>query len=142
MPAGRPPKYDPEFHPKDFIRLSRQGKHMYQIAAEWDVCRDTIHDWKKNHPEFSDAFKKGQQYCEAWYMQLGQAGMVGMKDAQGKPVLVNTGLYVWLTKNKFKWADRIEEKQTVVEELSDNTDLDKLVERYIERKSKKTNSKE
>lgn len=107
-PVGRPPKYDPDFHPQNFITLSKKGKHLFQIAAEWDISRETLYAWQRDHKEFSDSVKRGNQLCEAWYMAVGQAGMIGGK-VDGKPI--NLGFYVWLTKNKFKWADRQEIKQ-------------------------------
>jgi hypothetical protein len=88
-PGGRPTKYDPKFHPKDFIEQSKNGKTLAQIALTWDLNRDTIHEWKKKHPKFSDAVKKGRQFCEAWYMNLGLAAMLGQAKSDGKPINVN-----------------------------------------------------
>jgi hypothetical protein len=109
-PGGRPTKYDPKFHPKDFIEQSKNGKTLAQIALTWDLNRDTIHEWKKKHPKFSDAVKKGRQFCEAWYMNLGLAAMLGQAKSDGKPINVNLGYFCWLTKNMFHWSDKIESK--------------------------------
>lgn len=105
---GRPPKYLSEFHPRSFIELSKQGKNLTQIAFEWDLDRDTIYDWGKKYKAFSDAIKRGRQYSEAWYTNLGQAAMIGQARVDGERIQFNLGAYVWLTKNLFKWSDKRE----------------------------------
>lgn len=103
---GHPTDYRENFHPQDFIEQSKQGKSLAQIALSWDVHRDTIYEWRKVHPEFSDAVKKGREFAEAWYMNLGQAGILGQ--ATEKPM--NVGLFCWMTKNMFNWSDKVEHK--------------------------------
>lgn len=110
--SGRPPKYNSSFHPQDFIEQSKTGKHLFQIAASWDICRDTIHDWSNKHKEFSDAVKKGQLLAEAWYMERGMNAMQGKEN-------IHLGFFVWLTKNKFKWADKVEETKKMDEKQFD-----------------------
>lgn len=105
---GAPTKYRKEFHCSDFIAQSKQGKTLAQIAFRWDVDRDTVHEWAKVHKDFSDAIKKGRQYAEAWYMELGQAAMLGQARIDGKNINTNLGMFCWLTKNMFKWTDRVE----------------------------------
>lgn len=109
-PGGQPTAYRAEFHPQDFIRLSKQGKNLAQIALAWDLHRDTLYEWQKVHKEFSDAVKKGREFSEAWYTDLGQLAMLGQAQVNGQKVKVDIGLYVWLTKNLFKWSDKIEQK--------------------------------
>lgn len=129
---GQPTKYRKDFHPDDYIRLSEQGKTLAQIAFEWKVDRDTIHEWKKVHREFSDAVKKGRQIAEAWYMNLGQAAMIGQAKMGNQKLNVNLGMFCWLTKNMFRWSDRVEVKEKKSEEkerpLKDVSDeeLDKM----------------
>lgn len=106
MPAGRPTKYNREFHCENFVELSKKGKTLAQIAFEWDIDRDTVHEWKKVHKEFSDAVKKGRQYAEAWYMNIGQMAMLNQVKIDGKGIKVELGWHVWMTKNMFKWHDR------------------------------------
>lgn len=109
MPAGRPTDYDPTKHPIEFIQKSKSGRHIYQIAADWGVDRDTLKEWAKKHPEFSAAKEIGMQLCEAWYQDIGQAALVDQaKDAQGNKIKVDFRFYKWLTQNKFKWAERTE----------------------------------
>ena len=108
---GRPTKYRKNFHPESFMALSRQGKSITQIAAEWNVMRETITEWAKKFPDFSVAFKRGRDYCEAWYTNIGQAAMIGKaKTSDGEKINVNLGFYIWLTKNVCRWSDRIDSR--------------------------------
>lgn len=124
--VGRPSKYRKDFHPEDFIRLSRQGKTFAQIAAAWDIDRETLWSWGKRHTEFANAIKRGRQLAEAWYMEIGQSAMFGQVKIDGRPVKVELGWYVWMTKNMFKWTDKIavkDEKPNPAEDpLADLTD--------------------
>jgi hypothetical protein len=105
-PKGRPTKYEESFHPDDFIRLSKEGKSLTQIALEWDVHRDSIYEWKNLYPIFSDAIKKGRLFAEAWYMNVGQQMMFM------SPQNFNTGIFVWMTKNMFNWSDKLDTKHS------------------------------
>ena len=104
MAMGRPTLYRKEFHPKDYIEQSKQGKCKVQIASTWDVNVDTLYEWKNRHKEFSDAIKIGEQHCEAWYINTGQQAM------HRDPKSFNLGVFVWMTKNILKWSDKVENK--------------------------------
>lgn len=108
---GKPPKYRKDFHPEDFLRLSKEGKTDIEIAALWGVHRNRIYNWAKSHPEFSEAFKLGRDASEAWYINFGK------NIAAGKVKNANVTAYIWLTKNCIGWSDKIE--QTNI-----NTDLE------------------
>lgn len=116
---GRPSPYKPDFHPQDFLRLSEQGRVVAQIARDWKVSRSTLYEWKEKYPEFSDALKKGKEYAEAWWIDLGTKAMLNIAQEKEtkKPIKVNLGYYVWLTKNLFRWADQIEQDTNVKAEV-------------------------
>lgn len=61
---GRPSKYDPKFA-KQAYELSLLGAIDKQLADFFDVSVDTIHEWKKVHPEFSYALKEAKDYADA-----------------------------------------------------------------------------
>ena len=105
---GRPSKYRKDFHPENFILLSEQGKTFAQIAKAWKIDRDTILEWARRHKEFSGAIKRGRQVAEAWYMDLGHAAMLGQAKMDGQKISVNLGFFVWMTKNMFKWSDKVD----------------------------------
>lgn len=119
---GAPTKYRKDFHTQDFIRLSKKGLTLTEIALEWDVDRDSIYEWGRRHPEFSVAIKKGREFAEAAWTKLGRQAMLGpVEGKDGKKHNVNLGYYVWLSKNLFKWSDRVEEKQEIKTEVKDTT---------------------
>ena len=108
---GAPTKYRRDFHCQDFINLSKVGKTLAQIALAWDVDRDTVQEWARVHPEFSASIKKGRQYAESWYMNIGHSAMLGQVKVDGQKVNFNLGMFCWLTKNMFKWSDRVEHSE-------------------------------
>lgn len=110
---GQPTKFRPDFHPNDFLRLARQGKSIIQIAAIWDVDRETIYNWDKKCPEFLGTIKKGQLLMEAWYSDLGQAAMLGQATLNGQKIKVDLGYFVWMSKNICKWSDRVKNDDSV-----------------------------
>ena len=103
---GRPEVYDKSFHPQDFIEQSKRGRQVIQIATSWEVHRDTLYDWAKKHPDFSDAFKKGRQYCEAFWIDLGQSAMLGQAKINGEKIKVDLGFYCFLTKATLGWREK------------------------------------
>lgn len=106
--GGQPTKYDPDFHPSDFIEQSKKGNSLTQIACSWDVDRDTIYEWQKKHKRFSGACKRGKEYLEAWYTNIGKAAIAGQVKINGEKVTPNLGFFVWMTKNILKWSDKVE----------------------------------
>jgi len=58
--VGRPSPYDPKLHPKLAFRLAQAGLIDEQIAEEIGIHVDTLYEWRKVHPEFSEALKGGK----------------------------------------------------------------------------------
>lgn len=71
---GRPTDYLPE-HCERVIELGREGKSVVQMACELDVHKDTLYEWAKVHPEFSDAFTRAKQWSQYWWESKGQTGL-------------------------------------------------------------------
>jgi DNA-binding XRE family transcriptional regulator len=59
MPAGRPTLYDPSYCDAA-VEFMAQGYSKTAFAGSIGVCRDTLTEWEKHHPEFSVAIKRGQ----------------------------------------------------------------------------------
>lgn len=74
MPAGRPTDYRPEYCERA-IELGRLGKSKAQIAAEFDVSRQTLDNWIDAHPEFLDAMARARDLALAWWEDQGQGGI-------------------------------------------------------------------
>ncbi|MGL5011812.1 MAG: hypothetical protein ACRC6I_18195 [Paracoccaceae bacterium] len=74
-PGGRPSKYDPAFCDR-VIEYGRMGKSRTWIAAEIGVMRETLIEWEKAHPEFSDAMSRARLLSQQWWEDAGQAGVI------------------------------------------------------------------
>lgn len=105
-PVGRPPKYDKNFHPQDFIEQSKKGKSKTVIAASWDISRETLYEWARTHQDFSDAVKKGNGYLHAWWEELGTKAMLNQLTVNGVKTKADLGYFCWMSKNILKWSDR------------------------------------
>lgn len=61
---GRPTKYDPAKN--EWVeKLCKLGCTDGELAEFLEVNQDTIHEWKKVHPEFSESIKRGKAYADA-----------------------------------------------------------------------------
>ena len=57
--AGRPSKYKAAYA-QEAYELCLLGLTDAQLAEHFEVNADTIHEWKKVHPEFSESVRKGK----------------------------------------------------------------------------------
>lgn len=62
--GGRPVKYKTEYV-KQVEKLCILGATNEEIADFFEVHVDTIHDWRKRYPTFSDAIKRGKLIADA-----------------------------------------------------------------------------
>jgi transposase-like protein len=62
---GRKSLYKPEFHPKKAGELALMGKTNPEIAKILGVNPDTLDQWRKQFPEFSDAIKGNKEQADA-----------------------------------------------------------------------------
>lgn len=65
MPAGRPTKYEEDKYPKQAYKLCLLGATDEELANFFEVCIDTITEWKNVHPEFSASIKKGKDQADS-----------------------------------------------------------------------------
>lgn len=61
---GRPTKYKPEYA-EQALKLCRLGATDKELADFFQVNEDTINEWKKVHPEFSESLKEGKLMADA-----------------------------------------------------------------------------
>lgn len=127
MGQGRPTKYKPEYDEKLVIHMA-QGLSFEAFAGDIDVNQDTLHEWVKVHPSFSEAKKRAFAKCQIFWERIGIRGLFVEK---GEAPL-NTGVWVFNMKNRFKWTDRISvdappERERDFIDTSDD-ELDKLIE--------------
>lgn len=116
-PVGRPTKYDESFC-EQVIDYGKQGLSLTQIAFELDIHKDTLYDWKKSKPEFSDALKKARDYAQGfWENALKQAAL----GTNPEGVTPNPTLMIFQMKNRF--PDEWREKQVQEHVGKDDSDL-------------------
>jgi hypothetical protein len=58
MSKGRPSTYTPA-RCDQLLKLMAEGLSITAAAGAMGVHRDTLYEWSRRHPEFSDALKKG-----------------------------------------------------------------------------------
>jgi hypothetical protein len=61
---GRPTKYEPEYA-EQALKLCRLGATDKELADFFQVNEDTINEWKKVQPEFSESLKNGKLMADA-----------------------------------------------------------------------------
>lgn len=128
----RPSKYQDDF-PLKLVEHMEDGLSFESFGAKADCCRDTLYEWLKKHPEFSDAKKRGEiRSLHAWE-QIGRDYAWGLENTyemvqdskgnvrmQQKPF--NPATYIYTMKCRFRkygWNDQ---------ELSEK-DTDKIAEK-------------
>lgn len=68
---GQLTKYKPEYD-EEIIRLASETikNHMYRIAVKWEVHVDTLHEWRKVHPSFSEAYTRARNIQNSFLIDL------------------------------------------------------------------------
>jgi hypothetical protein len=99
--SGRPTKYKPEYC-QMLVEHMAKGLSLEAFAGVVKVNQDTVHEWVKAHPEFSEAKKDGLAASLLFWENIGIEGIWNTREK-----MLNTGNYVFQMKNRFKWNDRI-----------------------------------
>lgn len=67
-PVGRPTDYKPEYC-ELLIAWMKKPRSYESFGSQVGVCRETLYDWEKKHPQFLHAKRQGrlalQASCEA-----------------------------------------------------------------------------
>jgi len=135
--AGRPTTYKEEYNKLayGFCLLGATDKFL---ADRFEVCKDTINEWKKVYPEFSASIKSGKEIADAKVAEALFNRACGYSHPEEK--IFNDGgeilradtikhyppdtaaAFIWL-KNRGGWKDKQEVNSTNVNlnsELTDN----------------------
>ena len=96
---GRPTKYDPAFC-DDIVALMATGLSKTAWAGHIGVCHDTVIEWAKQHPEFSDAVKRGQA---ARTLKLEQDLLAGTEGPK-----VTSRIFALKNAAPGEWRDKVE----------------------------------
>lgn len=102
--VGRPTKYKPEYCQmvQDWGAI---GKSRTWMAAQLDISRETIYEWERSIPEFSDAITRAMAKSQAFWEDTGQAGI----ETPG----FNSTVWVKSMTSRFP-ADYTDKKQTEI----------------------------
>lgn len=103
LKTGRPTSYKPEYC-QMLIDHMAQGYSYECFGATIDVARSTVFKWADDFPEFSDAKRIAFDKCLVFWEKLGIEHVLTSKNAKS----LNTGVWVFNMKNRFKWTDRQE----------------------------------
>jgi hypothetical protein len=108
--VGRPTDYDPKFC--DMLLEHMRNLHSFEsFAAEANVCRATLYDWCKAHPEFLDARKKGRDIAQKGLENVGKGLMTGK-------IKGNVAAWIFYMKNMTNWRDDPNTEIDAIEDLN------------------------
>jgi hypothetical protein len=96
---GQPTKYDPEYCDA-LVKHLEEGLSFEAFAGVCKVAVDTLYEWMKVHPEFSEAKKIGEAGGRLFWEKVGRAGMTGRVPG------FQNAVWIFTMKNRFKWKDR------------------------------------
>jgi hypothetical protein len=67
---GRPNKYNDVYHPKAAYEIMSLGATKRKCAAILGIHHDTLYEWSRTYPEFSDSIKRGMDKFNGDLMEL------------------------------------------------------------------------
>jgi hypothetical protein len=138
MASGRPTTYKDRFCDLLIDHMTK-GYSFESFAAITDTCKDTLYEWVKVHPEFSDAKKRATDKSRLFWEKVGIENIVNIetmeKDESGSFTAVkkslNSAAWIFNMKNRFKddWKDKHETELsgnvgTVIMPLPIDSDLE------------------
>lgn len=135
--GGRPTKYDPKFvreleeffsrpaYEEKTITIRRKDGSteerqelvacefptLAEFAVNIGVHRDTLHQWAKDHPEFSDAYQRAKAHQERILVSNGLTGRYEQPFA------------IFTAKNVLNWRDKSEVTSAISFEQDSTNDL-------------------
>lgn len=115
--GGAPSKFRKEFCQMLVSHMS-EGLSFNAFAKIAQVDQDTLYEWVKVHPEFSEAKKRAFEENRFFWEKT---GLDGMHQRPDKPAL-NPTIYIFNMKNRFpkEWRDR-QEIDAKVESKTEHT---------------------
>ena len=111
MAVGRPTKYRKEFCQMVKDGLA-EGLSKEACAGIIGITKETLYQWEKKYPKFSDSIKQGEMLSLLFWERLGAQGAAGLVDN------FNSSAWIFNMKNRAHWRDKQpdeiqEEKQPI-----------------------------
>lgn len=120
--TGRPSKYDPAYC-EAVVECMGQGLSLTAFAASVDVCRQTVHNWMAENPEFLDAVNKAKAKRVAYLERRLLDGEFGARVTSHIFALKNADPEEWRDKREVEHSGDMTVRRA--DELTDD-DLAKL----------------
>lgn len=154
--VGRPSRYRPEFAEEARKLCLLKGATNKDLAEHFGVCEDTIIEWKKKFPEFSESIKEGKRGADMEVANAMYRMATGYREKVEKPVATETGVeiveyeqyfppsvpaaFIWL-KNRQSgfWKDKHEIAVSTGLTGPEREELDRLY-KAVEEKSRENNA--
>ena len=95
---GRPSKYKAKYCEMVITHMAA-GFSFHSFSGIIEVNIDTLYEWAKVHPEFSDAKSLAYQKSRLFWENIGIQASLGK---------INTNSTIWIfnMKNRFRWRDK------------------------------------
>ena len=122
-PGGRPSSYHDKM-PELLLASMRAGKSVVKFCSEQDISKSMFYRYVEAHPEFRDAFERGDMHCEAhWEDWLKD----NLKNKECNAILIK----MFFT-NRFGWSDKKEVQQSVEIGVEQKTkeNVDTILKQY------------
>ena len=110
---ARPSKYKKEYC-QMIIDYMSEGFSLAAFAGKIEVNQDTMHEWAKKHPEFSEAKRIAIGKSLQWWEKQGVDGLWDITilyDKEGKKVKatkkLNATVWIFNMKNRHGWRDQV-----------------------------------
>lgn len=100
MAFGRPTKYDPAYC-EMLVAHMRTGLSFPSFAGKLEINPDTLYEWLKKHPDFSEAKRVGEALNLQFWEGQGIQGLWGNKELS-----FNSTVWVFNMKNRHRWRDK------------------------------------
>jgi hypothetical protein len=71
---GRPTKYDASYC-EQIVGFGKEGMSKAEMANAFDVTRETLDEWAKRYPDFSDALHRAREASLAWWEDQARRGL-------------------------------------------------------------------
>jgi hypothetical protein len=102
--TGRPTDYREE-HDAQVVEWAKEGWTFAEMASALGVARQTMHNWKKAHPSFLDAYTRAEEEGEAYWLKR-------MREEMIFDPKVNAPMAKLYFANRFGWSDKITQENT------------------------------
>jgi len=76
MLKGRPSKYDSKFCDIAYKYMAK-GHSKLAVAGKLGISRDTLYEWCRKYPEFSDTIKIGEMKSLQHWEEIGMKMLFG-----------------------------------------------------------------